>query len=272
MKELLRLLSYARRYWLHLVASVILMAVAGAAQGALALLVRPIFDRVLTADRPAGLTPLLAKPVFGHQVFLEQVVPFQGRSIWFMVAFALIACFLIKGICDYLGNYLISYAGFSSVTDLRNAVFDKVLSQRRRVLRSALHRPADVVHHERHRQGAGGHLADAGGFLPAEFHRISLLFVLVSTDWKLALVSLTVLPAVMLPVTRIGRRIRRTSRRTQDRQAELNQILQETLQRPHGGESFRRRRRTNRASSARPRAACSRPTSATSCSRRSRRR
>src|SRR5262245_42378854 len=112
MKELLRLLAYARRYWAHLTASVILMAVAGAAQGALALLVRPIFDRVLTAERPAGLTPLLAKPILGHQVYLEQVVPLHNRSIWFMVAFALIAAFLIKGICDYLGNYLVSYAGF----------------------------------------------------------------------------------------------------------------------------------------------------------------
>ena len=33
----------------------------------------------------------------------------------------------------------------------------------------------------------------------------------------------------MLPTMRMGRRIRRTSRRTQERQAELNQILQETL-------------------------------------------
>ena len=61
------------------------------------------------------------------------------------------------------------------------------------------------------------------------FAAVGLLFVLLSTDWKLAAVSLTILPAVMIPVTRIGRRIRRTSRRTQDRQADLNQILQETL-------------------------------------------
>ena len=46
-----------------------------------------------------------------------------------MVAFAIVAVFLIKGICDYLGNYLVNYVGFSAVTDLRNAVFDKVLKQ-----------------------------------------------------------------------------------------------------------------------------------------------
>src|SRR5262249_41546549 len=48
-------------------------------------------------------------------------------------------------------------------------------------------------------------------------------------DWRLSLLCLTILPAVMLPTMRLGRRIRRTSRGTQDRQAELNQILQETL-------------------------------------------
>ena len=39
------------------------------------------------------------------------------------------AVFVIKGLCDYCGNYLINYVGFSAVTDLRNAVFDKVLRQ-----------------------------------------------------------------------------------------------------------------------------------------------
>jgi ATP-binding cassette, subfamily B, bacterial MsbA len=229
MNELKRLLSYARKYWLHLAASVILMAIAGAAQGTLALLVRPIFDRVLTVERPAGLTPLLAKPVLGHQIYLEQVVPLHGRSIWFMVAFALIAAFLIKGICDYLGNYLVSYAGFSSVTDLRNAVFDKVLAKGPEFfeahstgqLMSSLMNDVDKV-----QLATSQMLAD---FFRQWFSAVSLLFVLVSTDWMLALVSLTILPAVMLPVTRIGKRIRRTSRRTQDRQAELNQILQETF-------------------------------------------
>jgi subfamily B ATP-binding cassette protein MsbA len=58
---------------------------------------------------------------------------------------------------------------------------------------------------------------------------LGLLFVILDKDWKLALVSLTVLPFVLVPTARIGRRIRRTSRRSQDQAAELNEILQETL-------------------------------------------
>ncbi|MDE3168279.1 MAG: ABC transporter ATP-binding protein, partial [Acidobacteriota bacterium] len=52
---------------------------------------------------------------------------------------------------------------------------------------------------------------------------------------------------VMLPTMRLGKRIRRTSRSTQDRQAELNQILQETLSghmvvKAFGAEAYESRR------------------------------
>src|SRR5258708_2315966 len=56
-----------------------------------------------------------------------------------------------------------------------------------------------------------------------------LLFVLLHNDWKLGLVSLTVLPFVLAPTARLGRRIRRTTRHAQDNAAEMNEILQETL-------------------------------------------
>src|SRR6202035_258577 len=56
-----------------------------------------------------------------------------------------------------------------------------------------------------------------------------LLAVVLQTDWKLAIVALTVLPFVLVPTMRLGRRIRRTTRHAQDNAAELNQVLQETL-------------------------------------------
>ena len=229
MKSVFRLLSYGRPYWPHLAGSMMLMAVAGAAQGMMTLLIRPIFDRVLTANPPTGLTPLLSRPILHRQLYLEQLVPLHGRTVWTMIAVAIVAVFFLKGICDYLGNYLISYAGFSSVTDLRNAVFEKVLRQGAQFfeahstgqLMSSIMNDVDKV-----QVATSQIMAD---FLRQFFTALALLFVLFSNDWKLAVISLTVLPAVMLPTTRIGRRIRRISRRTQDRQAELNQILQETL-------------------------------------------
>jgi len=247
MRELTRLLSYARRYWPHLAGSVVLMAIAGATQGMLALLIRPIFDRVLNPHAPNTPVPLLPHPLGHHQIYLNQIVPSQIGNVWTMVAFAILAVFLTKGICDYVGNYLISYAGYSAVTDLRNTVFEKVLNQGAEFfemhstgrLMSSIMNDVDKV-----QVATSQILAD---LLRQLFSAMALAYVVMSNDWRLALVSLTVLPFVVIPTTRIGRRIRRTSRRTQEKQAELTQILQETISghmvvKAFGAEAYESRR------------------------------
>ena len=163
------------------------------------------------------------------------------------MAFAILMVFLIKGLCDYIANYLINYAGVSAVTDLRNDVFDKVLKQGAQFFEatSTGRLMSSIMNDIEKIQVALSHiLAD---LLRQGFVFLGLLFVVVHKDWKLALVSLTVLPFVLVPTARIGRRIRRTSRRTQDHAAELNQILQETLSghgvvKAFGAEEFESRR------------------------------
>jgi subfamily B ATP-binding cassette protein MsbA len=229
MNRVLRLTGYGRRYWPQTLLAVILMAIAGACTGALPLLIQPVFDRVLVTNAPEGPIPLLPRPILGFQINLDQILPLHGKSVWTIVATALLLAFFIKGICDYLGNYLVSYAGFASVTRLRNAVFNKVLKQGAEFfeahstgqLMSSIMNDVDKV-----QVATSQILAD---LLRQLFSAAALLFVLFSRDWRLSLLCLIVLPAVMLPTMRLGKRIRRTSRGTQDRQAELNQILQETL-------------------------------------------
>ncbi|MBM3776153.1 MAG: ABC transporter ATP-binding protein, partial [Acidobacteria bacterium] len=70
MKPLLRLLGYARPYWLCLLASIVLMAVVGAAHGAVALLAGPIFDRVLDPASPDTRVALFTDPLFQRTVYL----------------------------------------------------------------------------------------------------------------------------------------------------------------------------------------------------------
>jgi subfamily B ATP-binding cassette protein MsbA len=61
------------------------------------------------------------------------------------------------------------------------------------------------------------------------FSAFGLLIVIFGIDWRLALFSLALFPCVLLPTARLGKRIRRTSRRTQDAAGELNQVLQEAI-------------------------------------------
>jgi len=230
MTQVLRLLSYARRYTAHLAGAVVAMAMAGAAQGMLLLLIKPVFDRVLDphARGQTGRIPL-AHTILGHQFYLDQFMPMAHATPWRMVGAAIVGVFLVKGACDYLGNYLVSYAGYSAVTALRNSVFNKVLKQGAQFfeahstgqLMSSIMNDVDKV-----QLATSQMMAD---FLRQLFAAAACTFVVLNADPKLAAVALTVLPFVLLPTRQIGHRIRRTSRKTQERQAELNQILQETL-------------------------------------------
>jgi subfamily B ATP-binding cassette protein MsbA len=107
-----RLLRFVRPYLAPLVLSVVLMAAVGAAQGFMALLIGPIFDRVLQPETPDSLVPLFTIPLFNHKVYLQQFVPSSIHNVWTMVAIAILGVFLVKGLCDYFGNYFINYVGF----------------------------------------------------------------------------------------------------------------------------------------------------------------
>ncbi len=229
MKDWLRLLRYSRRYLPQLIASVILMALVGAAHASMALLIQPIIDRVLT-PRATHAAVLLFRIPFTHApVYLDSLIPFAGHDVWTLVAISILLVFAAKGVFDYIANYLVSYAGFSAITDLRNEAFEKVLRQSAsfyeshstgRLMSSIMN---DI---EKIQTATSSMLADS---MRQVFVVIGLLFVVLHRDWKLAVVSLTVLPFVLVPTARIGKRIRRTSRNTQEATGDVNQILQEAI-------------------------------------------
>ena len=229
MKVRRRLLGYSKKYLPMIAAAVLLMACVGAATGLMALLLSPVMDRVLNPASPNLRVELTRLPVFDTPIYLDEIVPSGFTNIWSMVAFSIITVFVGKGICDYLASYLISYAGYSAVTDMRNQVFEKLLRQGATFfelnptgkLMSSVMNDIDKI-----QVATSSMLAD---LFRQSFTVMGCLFVVISKDWKLALFSLTVLPFVLVPTARLGKRIRRTSRRTQDHTGELNHILQESI-------------------------------------------
>ena len=119
----------------------------------------------------------------------------------------------LRGVCDYFGNYLVNYVGFSAVTDLRQTVFDSVVHQDAHFFEdnSTARVMSSIMNDLEKIQVALSHiLAD---FLRQSFSVIALLTLILSRDLKLAFWSLTVLPLVLVPTVRLGRKIRRTTRR-----------------------------------------------------------
>jgi ATP-binding cassette, subfamily B, bacterial MsbA len=223
------LLRFTRPYWPLLLLSVFLMALAGASHAMMAVLIRPVFDLVLNPVRTSGATRLFTLPFGGPTVHLEDFAPAWLHDEWQLVAFAILTVFLLRGLCDYFGNYLVSWVGLRAVTDIRQTVYDRLLrhdgtffqqTSTGRIMSSVM---SDI---EKIQVATSSMLAD---WLRQSFTVAGLLFFVLQADLKLALFSLTVLPIVLVPTVRIGKRIRSTTRQAQDHAAELNEILQETI-------------------------------------------
>ncbi len=224
-----RLLVFTRPYWPALVLSVVLMAIVGLAHASQALLIQPIFDRVLNPSAPETAIPILKIPGLGTAIHLENILPARIHNVWTMVAIGILLVFLVKGLADYAANYLINYVGTGAVTDLRQRVFDHVLRQDSQFfeLNATGRLMSSIMNDIEKIQVATSHmLAD---WLRQTFSALALINVLFQYDWKLSLISFTLLPFVLIPTARIGKRLRRTTRHAQDHAAELNQTLQEAL-------------------------------------------
>ncbi len=224
-----RLLTLAKPYWPRLLAAMFLMAGVGAMQGLMARLIQPVFDRVLKPESADLPVELFRWPFGGGAIHLNDLLPGSIQNVWTMVAASILMVFLLKGLFDYFGNYLINYVGLSVVTDLRQRVFDHVLRQDASFfaanstgrLMSSIMNDIDKI------QVATSHLL--ADWLRQTFTAMFLLAVLMQQDWRLAVASLTLLPFVLIPTARIGKRLRRTTRKAQDNVADLNEVLQETL-------------------------------------------
>src|SRR5580698_402529 len=120
MKNVLRLLRYGLPYSLEWLPGVALLAVVGLLDALRMALFVPILGVVLKPDNPSSALPLF--PFFPPrwQFDVHHLAPHWMHNVLTVVAFALVGSTLIKGLCDYLGTYLVNYAGYGLVTDLRN--------------------------------------------------------------------------------------------------------------------------------------------------------
>ena len=229
MRQVLRLLRYIRPYSLQLLASVALLAAVGLLDAFRVLLVGPILDRVLHPQAQTNEVLLFNVPWSGTPVYLQQFVPQHFHNVWTIVAFALVASTLLKGLCDYAGTYLVNYAGFGLITDLRDDLYNAIL-----------HRSVAFFH--RHTTGTllstlindiekvqVAMSAVLAELLQQFFTFLFLAAVVIVLGHKLAWILLLFVPVIIVSVQRIGTRVRHTTRRGQDKLAEIQNILHESI-------------------------------------------
>ncbi len=229
MRQLTRLLRYVIPYWWQLLSSILLMALVGLLDAFRVLLIGPIFDRVLNPSSQGREIQLFKVPGTDHAVYLQRFVPSHFQNPWTVVAFALVAATVLKGLFDYAGTYLVNFAGFGMITDLRDDLYDSIL--RRSAAFFSKHTTGTLISTivndiERVQFAMSNVLAE---FLQQFFTLIFTAVVVVLLGGKLAWVLLLFVPFIIYSAGKIGRRVRSTTRRGQDKLADIQNILHETI-------------------------------------------
>jgi subfamily B ATP-binding cassette protein MsbA len=197
---LYRLLAYARPHRLRLAGALAAMVVYAAASATLATLVKPIFDSVL---------------------------PARERLVSTIVA--ILVVYAAKGIGAYISQYLMTDVGQRVVRDLRNLMFRHMLGQSAAFFttqttgRLMSRITNDVSQVQRVVSETIGDLARESLTL------VGYLAVLIYYDPRLTVVCLTSAPLIVYPLVRLGQRVRRTTRRTQEAQEQMAHVSAEAL-------------------------------------------
>jgi ATP-binding cassette, subfamily B, bacterial MsbA len=229
MRQVTRLLRYLVPYWLQFVPSVIFLAAVGFLDAFRVLLVGPVLDRVLNPSSGSDNILLFTIPHTNRTIYLQRFVPSHFHNAWTVVAFAFVASTVLKGIFDYAGTYLVNYAGYGLITDLRNSLYNSIL--RRSAAFFQKHTTGTLVSTivsdiERVQFAMSSILAE---FLQQFFTFVFTAGVVIVLGRKLAWLLLLFVPVIIFSASKIGRRVRHTTRRGQDKLADIQNILHETI-------------------------------------------
>jgi subfamily B ATP-binding cassette protein MsbA len=175
---------------------------------------------VLYAAAAAGVVYLLT-PIFDKAL----VDPTQLAPI----ALAIVGVYLAKGLGAYISAYLMTDVGQLVVRDLRNELFRHILGQSaaffsRRSTGQLMSRVNNDVNHVQ--QAVSQTIGDLIREGMALIAYVGLLFYY---DARLAIVCLTGAPVLIYPLVRLGQRVRRTTRRSQEQVEVLNHFTGEAF-------------------------------------------
>jgi len=195
-----RLARYAGAYRGRLMSATLGMVVYAAASAGLAALIKPIFDNVLPNQQRLG--PMAA---------------------------AVVVLYLLKGLGSYLSTYLMADVGQRVVMDLRNALYRHILGQSAGFFaqRTTGQLTSRLNHDVAQIQQV---VSETAGDLTREtLALVGYAGLLFYYDARLAVVCLTSAPLIVYPLIRLGQRVRRTTRRSQEALEQLSHISVEAF-------------------------------------------
>jgi len=230
MSLFLKLLRYAAPYKGKLLLIFLFMVLFTIFNGVSFISIIPLIDKVLGGEEIA----INLSASFPFKESIESAVAWLNsieRYPHLLNLLVSVVCFalIVKEISYYFQRVLTETVGQSVVRDIRNRVFSHIQNlsmdyfahERTGALMSRVTNDVAVIAQVFSARFAGAVLEGSQLLV-----YIGIIFLL---QWKLALLSMLLFSLLVVPVMVIGRKIRKSAKRSQERMAELNSILHETI-------------------------------------------
>ena len=171
-----------------------------------------------------AVSALLMKPVI-NDVFVART-----ESLLIPIALAVIATFAVKGIANYGQSVLMSFVGQRIITDTQHRLYAHLSTMEL----GFFHRiPTGnlisrfTIDINMMRAAVSNALTGIGKDL---LTLIFLVGVMFQQDWVLASIAFIIFPIAVLPIARLGRRIRKVTVNTQEELGQFTTLLEQTFQ------------------------------------------
>ena len=196
----------------------------------LLLLVKPYWPKLgLAMGCMVFVSLMTAAQAYLVKPALDDVFISKDNQKLLLLPVAIVLLFLVKGLFDYLQAYLMNYVGLKVVADLREKLYNHLqhlsLSFFTRtptgVLISRITNDVNLI------QASVSNVVT--GLLKDAFTIFGLTGVVFYRNWKLAIVAFLIFPLAILPIKQFGKKLRKFSRKSQQRMGSITTFLHETI-------------------------------------------
>jgi subfamily B ATP-binding cassette protein MsbA len=225
MKDYLKLLKFVRPYLGLLSLATVCMGFSAIFDGVSLAMLVPLTDKVLTNKQIIIPTKL---PLFLSN-FVDKVNALPPTTLLNYMAVAILALFLFKGFFGFFQSYLMSDLGQRVVRDIKAKLYAKIQTlsleyfthKRGGELMSRITNDVKIVEN-----------AVSYGTTDIVYQGLQVVIFTCLTFFiyfKMALLTFVLLPVIAFPIVKVGKALRKLSKRSQENMADTNSILYETI-------------------------------------------
>ena len=225
MVEYRRFLRFLKPHSGILAMAIVFMAIYSLFDWVSIAMIVPVVDKVLS-NRPVVFPAKLPPAIEG---VISSINSIPQAKLFTIVLIFIPGLFLLKGVFNFLYSYYMSDIGQLCVRDVRNRIYEKLqglsleyfVKKRSGELISRITNDVKLVE-------------NALSYGVTDLAYQSFLVILFTgtvffIHWQLACASLLLIPLIAFPIVKVGRILRKISKNSQEKMADINSLLVETI-------------------------------------------